>query len=189
MPDSGWWEALWPEPAKVIVDVGVRPGMGVVDLCAGDGWFTWPLSKIARRVIAIEIDVQVLQQTRERFAEHGGAANCQFVEGDAYHIGTIVGEPVDHVFMANALHGVPDRPRLSEAVHDVLRSGGLFAIVSWHATPREETWVLGEPRGPATTLRMTPQQTAASVEPAGFKLRYQIAVSPYHYGAVFERVR
>ena len=25
MPDPGWWEALWPEPAKVLADVGVKP--------------------------------------------------------------------------------------------------------------------------------------------------------------------
>jgi hypothetical protein len=27
MPDPGWWEALWPDPAKVLSDVGVTPGM------------------------------------------------------------------------------------------------------------------------------------------------------------------
>ena len=30
MPDPGWWEALWPDPAKVLRDVGVTPGMDVV---------------------------------------------------------------------------------------------------------------------------------------------------------------
>jgi hypothetical protein len=63
----------------------------------------------------------------------------------------------------------------------------LFAIVNWHAKPREETTVLGEPRGPATELRMTPQQTIATVEPSGLILRDQIEVSPYHYAAVFEQ--
>ena len=43
MPDPGWWEALWPDPAKVLRDVGVTPRMDVVDLCSGDGWFTFPL--------------------------------------------------------------------------------------------------------------------------------------------------
>jgi len=26
MPDAGWWEALWPEPAAVLRDVGLAPG-------------------------------------------------------------------------------------------------------------------------------------------------------------------
>jgi predicted methyltransferase len=79
--------------------------------------------------------------------------------------------------------------RLAQAVHDILKPGGLFAIVSWYARPREETTVLGEPRGPATQLRMTPEQTIVSVEPGGLKFRNRVEVSPYHYGAVFERPR
>ena len=53
-------------------------------------------------------------------AERGGAPNCTFVEADAYSIAKIVPRPVDHVFLANAFHGVPDQPRLARAVHDVL---------------------------------------------------------------------
>jgi SAM-dependent methyltransferase len=189
MPDPGWWEALWPDPAKVLTDVGVAPGMVVVDLCSGDGWFTFPLSKIARRVVAIDIDGKLLEAAKVRISERGGAPNCTFIEADAYDIGKVVREPVDHVFLANAFHGVPDKLRLARAVHDVLKPGGLFAIVSWYARRREETTVLGEPRGPATDLRMTPDQTIAGVEPGGLKFRNRVEVSPYHYGAVFERPR
>lgn len=184
MPDPGWWEALWPDPAKVLSDVGVRPGMEVVDLCSGDGWFTLPLSRIARSVIAIDIDGALLEAAKVRIAERGGAPNCTFVETDAYNIRKFVRHAVDHVFLANAFHGVPDKTRLAHGVHDILKPGGLFAIVSW---PREETTILGEPRGPATHLRMTPEQTIVSVESGGLKFRNQIKVSPYHYGAVFER--
>jgi ubiquinone/menaquinone biosynthesis C-methylase UbiE len=115
--------------------------------------------------------------------------NCTFVEADAYNIEKVVPQPVDHVFLANAFHGVPDKPRLARAVHNVLKPGGLFAIVSWYARPREETTVLGDPRGPTTELRMTPEQTIAVVEPGGLKFRNRVDVSPYHYGAVFERPR
>lgn len=189
MPDPGWWEALWPDPAKVLRDVGVEPGMEVVDLCCGDGWFTFPLSKIARTVVAIDIDSALLNAAAVRFTERGGARNCAFVQADAYDIATIMRKPIDHVFLANAFHGVPDRSRLARAVHDVLKPGGLFSIVSWHAKPREQTPVLGEPRGPATEQRMTPEQTIAGVEPSGLKVRNQVEVSPYHYGLVFERTR
>jgi ubiquinone/menaquinone biosynthesis C-methylase UbiE len=108
MPDPGWWEALWPDPAKVLSDVGVRPGMDVVDLCCGDGWFTFALATLARSVIAIDIDCTLLEAAKVRIAERGGAANCTFVESDAYDIGKVVRDPVDHVFLANAFHGVPE---------------------------------------------------------------------------------
>ena len=93
------------------------------------------------------------------------------------------------MFLANVFHGVPDKPRLARAVHDILKPGGIFAIVSWYARPREQTTVLGEPRGPATELRMTPEQTIAEVERGGLRFKNQVEVSPYHYGAVFEPPR
>jgi SAM-dependent methyltransferase len=185
MPDPGWWEALWPDPAKVLSDVGVKPGTDVVDLCCGDGWFTLPLARLARTVVAIDIDAALLEAAKVRMAERGGASNCTFVEANAYDIGEVIREPVDHVFLANAFHGVPDRPRLAAAVRGVLKPGGLFSIVSWHARPSEETPVLGQPRGPATELRMTPEQTIAGVEPGGLRHVRTVEVSPYHYGAVF----
>lgn len=189
MPDPGWWEALWPDPAKVLTDTGIVAGMSVVDLCAGDGWFTWPMCAIAGSVIAIDIDADMLERAEVRLTERGGIGNCTFVTADAYDIDRVVPEPVDHVFLANAFHGVPDKPRLSRAVHDALKPGGLFAIVNWHAVPREETPVLGEPRGPQTALRMTPEETIASVEPGGLRFHRQVEVSPYHYAAIFARVR
>ena len=54
MPNPDWWGALWPDPAKVVREVGVRAGMTVVDLYSGDGWFTVQLAKIASTVIAID---------------------------------------------------------------------------------------------------------------------------------------
>ena len=62
MPDAGWWQALWPDPARVLVKMGVRPGMFAVDLCCGDGLFTVALAGIAGRVCAIDIDPVILDR-------------------------------------------------------------------------------------------------------------------------------
>jgi ubiquinone/menaquinone biosynthesis C-methylase UbiE len=186
MPEPGWWEALWPDPARVIRVVGIAPGMTLVDLCCGDGWFTLQLCKIARAVTAIDIDGRLLEAARTRLAE-SGLTNCAFVEANAYGIAKVIRDRVDYVFLANAFHGVPDRPRLARAVHDALQPGGLFAILNWHARPRDKTTVLGEPRGPVTELRITPEETIAAVLPSGFAFLRQIEVPPYHYAAVFKR--
>jgi SAM-dependent methyltransferase len=98
-----------------------------------------------------------------------------------------VPEPADFVFMANAFHGVPDRPRLARAVREALKPAGRFAIVNWHRRPREETTVLGEPRGPKTELRLSSAQTVEAVEAGGLRLVEIVEIPPYHYGAVFER--
>lgn len=183
---SGWWQALWPDPAAIVARVGIAAGMDAVDLCCGDGWFTLPIAKLAGHVTAIDIDRALLDAARARLAQHG-IANCDFVEGDAYDIDRLVSRRVDFVFLANAFHGVPEKTRLARAVMQALRPRGRFAIVNWHARPREQTTILGEPRGPATELRMTPQATCAAVEPAGFQLHQLVELPPYHYGAVFEK--
>ena len=83
MPTAGWWEALWPDPAKVLHAVGLTPGMDVVDLCSGDGWFTLQIAKIARYVVAIDLDPKLLDVTKVRLGE-AGISNCDYVAGDAY---------------------------------------------------------------------------------------------------------
>jgi protein-L-isoaspartate O-methyltransferase len=186
MPTPGWWEALWPDPAGVLAAVGVKPGMEVIDLCSGDGWFTLRIGKIARRVIAIDIDSRLLEVARHRLTE-SGVTNCDFALGDTYELAELAPRPADCIFMANAFHGVPDRPRLARAVRKTLTPAGRFAIVNWHQRPREETMILGEPRGPRTEMRLSPKQTIEAVESSGLKLAHLIEVPPYHYGAVFEQ--
>ncbi len=186
MPTAGWWEALWPDPAMVLASVGVKPNMEVIDLCSGDGWFTLQIAKIARQVIAIDIDPNLLEVARHRLSE-SGVTNCDFVPGDACELTNLVPGPVDFIFMANAFHGVPDRPLLARAVRAVLKPNAHFAIVNWHQRPREETMILGEPRGPKTELRLSPEETVEAVESSALKLTHLIEVPPYHYGAVFER--
>jgi ubiquinone/menaquinone biosynthesis C-methylase UbiE len=161
--------------------------MEVIDLCSGDGWFTLQIAKIARHVVAIDIDPVMLEVARLRLTE-SGVSNCEYRVGNAYDIATLAPRPADFVFMANAFHGVSDRPRLARAVRDTLKSGGAFAIVNWHRRPREQTPILGEPRGPKTELRLSPEETIEAVEAGGVGLAELVEIPPYHYGAVFKRL-
>ncbi len=187
MPNAGWWEALWPDPAGVLAKVGIKPGMDVIDLCSGDGWFTLQIAKLARRVVAIDIDPALLEVARHRLGE-SNMSNCEFIAGDAYDVARLWRQPVDFVFLANAFHGVPDQARLARAVRDTLKPLGRFAIVNWRPRPREETTVLGEPRGPRTELRMSPEQSIKAAEIDGLKFGELVDVPPYHYAVVLERV-
>jgi SAM-dependent methyltransferase len=186
MPTAGWWEALWPYPKGVLAAVGLAPETDVIDLCSGDGWFTLQIAKVARRVVAVDIDPAMLDMARHRLAE-AGVTNWMVAAGSAYEIARLAPGAFDFVFMANAFHGVPDRPRLARTVRDALKPGGSFAIVNWHQRPREETVILGEPRGPRTELRLSPDQTIKAVEPGGLTLGRVVDLPPYHYGAVFQR--
>jgi ubiquinone/menaquinone biosynthesis C-methylase UbiE len=186
MPTAGWWDALWPNPAGVLEAIGLRRDMAAIDLCCGDGWFTLPMSKVAARVVAIDIDRNMLEAARDRLAA-AGATNCEFVEGDAYELARHMRGPADFVLMANAFHGVPDQPRLADAIGKALKPAGRLAVVNWHQRRREETTILGEPRGPKSELRMSPEQTIASIEAGGLIFAGLVELPPYHYAVIMER--
>lgn len=184
MPDRDWWRALWPDPRAVLQAVGVRPGMSVVDLCCGDGHFTAPICDLVGggRVFGLDLDPELLAMTEAACAAYP-AFSARLA--DARDFDRVIDEPVDHVFIANTFHGVPEQTGLAVAVVRALMPGGRFSVVNWYPRPREETPVLGQPRGPDLALRMPPEAVAEVVEPAGLRLERVVQVGRYHYGAVF----
>lgn len=185
MPDRDWWAALWPDPEAVLRALGITADMTVLDLCCGDGWFTAPLALLTGgKTYGLDLDPEMLARAKDEVSR-AGASMAGWIEGDARALPSLLPEKVDFVLIANTFHGVPEQTAMAQAVAAILKPGGLFAIVNWHAKPREDTPVLGQPRGPRTEMRMTPDQTRAAVEPAGFELHELVELPPYHYGAVF----
>jgi SAM-dependent methyltransferase len=168
--------------------LGVPRGETSVDLCSGDGYFTAPLSRLAvpGRVYALEIDPEMVERAREYLAVCGGG-NCIVIEDDARRLAAHVPEPVAFTLITNTFYGILalDRRELIHKSYQVLRPGGLFAIINWHPLPSEQTPVLDEPRGPPTQMRMSIEQTRAAVEPEGFELQRIVELPPYYYGMVF----
>ncbi|TCS63584.1 class I SAM-dependent methyltransferase [Varunaivibrio sulfuroxidans] len=192
MPDADWWNALWPDPQAVVRALGVESGMRVLDLCCGDGHFTAALAAVVGplgRVWGADLDDDLLDAARLRIEKSGAAGWVDWRVMDACDLKDIAEAPLDAVFLANTFHGVPDKGGLARAVREVLGADGAFIIVNWHKKEREETPVLGQPRGPRGELRMTPEQTVGVVLPQGFTLHGVVDVGPYHYGAVFTKLR
>ena len=185
MPDKDWWSDLWPDPRGVLHTLGFDQGMRAVDLCCGDGHFTAPMSSLLDgRVYGIDLDPEMLALA-QKAVEEAGAPSCTWIKTDAMDMVRLIPEKVDIVLIANTFHGVPEQTGLAESVLGVLKPGGRFVIINWHVAPREETTVLGKPRGPRTDMRMSPDDVRAVVEPAGFTFVETIALPPYHYGTVF----
>src|SRR5215469_15915803 len=153
--------------------MGVVAGMVVVDLCCGDGLFTAPLTRIASQVMR-----STSIPTCSTAPGYAPASNCKFIVAEAMKVETVVPSPVDYVFLANTFHGVPDKEALARSVAALLKPQGRFGIVNWHRRPREETVVLGQPRGPKTEMRMEPGEVARTVEPTGLRLFRSVELPP-----------
>ncbi|WP_254536105.1 class I SAM-dependent methyltransferase [Halomarina litorea] len=185
-PDRDWWEALWPDPAGTLERLGVGRCDSLLDVACGNGHFTVPAAGLVDGpVYGLDLDPDLLASLTKS-AEAAGVT-VHAVEADARTLPDCLPERVEGALVANTFHGVPDRTDLARRVHETLLPGGRFAVVNWHDRPPEETPALGEPRGPPTGLRMSPEETADAVEPAGFSAEETVDLPPHHYGIVFER--
>ena len=187
MPDRNWWQELWPKPKETMQSLGVREHMTVLDLCCGDGYFTVPLAELVEKVYGLELDCHFLIEAT-RLANDQGVSNCQWVQGDAMKTTSLVPENVDCVLMANTFHGIPEKTELVNQIYSLLKSQGMFVVINWHKRDREETTVLGLPRGPKTEMRMSPLELNDIVVPSGFILEKSFDVSAYHYASVYVKL-
>ncbi|ACM57822.1 class I SAM-dependent methyltransferase [Halorubrum lacusprofundi] len=188
-PDWDWWGRVWPTPGATLRQLGLVPGDRVVEIGSGNGYFALPAARIAdpATVYAVDVDRSLLAEL-DALATEQGIDNITAIKGDARALSELLPEPVDFALLANAFHGIEDRTAFVEAVAAALAVDGRFAVVNWRDRPREETMIGGEPRGPPTDLRLSPEATRRAVEEASdLRLAQEVDLPPYHYGLVFER--
>jgi ubiquinone/menaquinone biosynthesis C-methylase UbiE len=133
MPDREWWCALWPDPEGLLVKLGAPRGVAAVDLCCGDGYFTAPLSRLARppsEVYALDLDAGLIERARRYVGDRGETDLMMFSADDAMCLPRHVPRPVGFVLLANTFHGVPEETELAHRVREVLEPEGKFAVVN-----------------------------------------------------------
>lgn len=191
MPDADWWQALWPDPEGVLRRLGIDFGVSILDLCCGDGHFTAPMAHIVGgigRVMALDLDPEMIEQAKARLATAGVPPSAvRWLECDATGLADKLPRQPEYVFIANTFHGVPDKQQLARDVFNAMKPGGQFTIVNWHHRSKDDTTVLGLPRGPETKLRMSPDAVMDEVLPVGFRLHGIVELPPYHYAVVFDK--
>jgi SAM-dependent methyltransferase len=188
-PDWEWWGRLWPAPGESLRELGVCAGETVAEVGSGNGYFALPAARIVApgTVYALDLDESLLAEL-SRLAERQAIENITTLTGDARTLSQHLPERVDIVLIANTFHGIDEPSAFVEQAFESLRPGGRFVIVNWHDAPRETTRIAGEPRGPPTALRLTPDETERIVlDAAEFVLEETVDLPPYHYATVFER--
>lgn len=189
--DDDWRQALWPEPEAMMRGLGIDFGVSVLDLCCGDGQFTSTIAHIVGgigRTMAVDVDANALSVAKQRAEDAGIAPQAvRWLEMDAADLVEKLPSMPDYVLLANSFHSFEDKQQLARNVFNVLRPGGQFAVVNWHHRLREDTTVLGQPRGPETEYRLTPEQVMDDVLSVGFKLHGVVELPPYHYGILFDK--
>jgi len=169
--------------------VGVESGDTLAEIGSGNGYFALPAARIVEpeTVYAVDIDTTLLDELSQ-LADTQLIENISPIAGDARRLSEQLPELVDVVLVANTFHGIENKPPFVRQAVESLHPGGRFIIINWKDMPRETTRIGGEPRGPPTELRLSPEETEQTVrDETAASLEQTIELPPYHYALVFER--
>lgn len=167
------------KPAAVLEFIGIEPGMAVLDLFSGGGYYTEVLSRVVGsqgRVFAHSNEAYaqfVGQEAISRYAndrlpnvEMIMAENDALVFPDASYDAVMMILAYHDIYYVSPDNGWPkiDGPSLLTEIADGLRPGGVLAVVDHHAAA-------GSARETGNTLhRIDPEIVISEVEAAGLEL-------------------
>ena len=98
-------------------------GLDVVDVSSGEGYGSATLANVARSVIGVEIDFELVAHAQEAYR----AKNLRFLQGSALDL-PLDNASVDAVVSFETLEHVRDHARFLAEVRRVLRVGGIFIV-------------------------------------------------------------
>ncbi|MFC1853679.1 class I SAM-dependent methyltransferase [candidate division CSSED10-310 bacterium] len=130
--DKDRW--LWQLPRKVMKEIGIKEGMVVADVGAGDGYFTIPLAqKVGNKgiIIASDIDQNGLDKIKVK-SDKLGLKNIRIILGDENNPKLPSGQ-IDIVLIVNTIHYIKDLNSVLDNIKTSLKPGGKMVIIQWDA--------------------------------------------------------
>jgi ubiquinone/menaquinone biosynthesis C-methylase UbiE len=164
----------WQDPEKILIDIGLKPGMTFVDVGCGDGYFAIPAAKIAGKegkVIAVDIDEGSIMRLQQKAAEEGlGHLSAEVRAAEE----TIACKGcADFVFFGIDLHDFADPAQVIRNARRMLRPSGLLVDLDWKPEPMSF--------GPPPGKRFSIDKAQQLIESAGFHATSVKEAGPYHY--------
>lgn len=122
----------WQQPEKIMNAIGVKPGMVIGDIGAGEGYFTFKLSKrVGKRGIIYANDINWRSIERmKRQIEKEGITNIKTILGEA-NDPLMPDGVLDIALMVNVFHYLEKPVKFLEKIRQSLKEKGLLAIVQW----------------------------------------------------------
>jgi len=172
--------ASWQLPDRVIDALDLETGAQVVDLGAGDGYFTFTLADAVGaggRVYAVDVEADVVDGLRASVTSRG-YDNVEAVLGEYDDPGLPDGA-IDLVFLCNVYHHIDDRATYFSDLRRDLAPGARVAIIDiGGAAPLR--WL--SPPGHSTDLDTLVDEMAA----AGYDVAASFDFLPAQNFVVFE---
>ena len=160
-PDSR--RPVWQKPELVIHKLGDLSGKTVADIGASDGFFALRLTPLAKKVIAIDIMPQFVEQLNRKRREYLDTTLQQRLEPRLAQPDdpNLAKEEVDVVLIVNTYVYINNRIEYLKKIYDALTPGGKILIVDFK---KKRT-----PIGPSNAYRLPLYQVENDLEAAGFR--------------------
>lgn len=124
--------------AAFVGELGITPGLRVLDLGCGDGTTALPAAELGGEVLGVDIADNLVAAGNRRVAEQG-LSNCRFQQGDASDLHDL---PDDCFDLVVSVFGAMFAPRPFEVANEmvrVTRPGGRIVMGNW--IPNDPTLV------------------------------------------------
>jgi len=171
----------WQKPDVVVTLLALEPGMTVVDIGAGTGYFMARLSRAVGdkgKVIATDIEPDMVRYMKER-AVREKLGNVEAILAPADDVGVAAGS-VDRVLVVDTWHHIHDREQYAAHLARALEPGGMVAIVDF---------TLESKRGPPPDHRLTPDTVMAELRAGGLTPELASESLPDQYVVLGRRPR
>ena len=146
-PNKSLWEkgdftriaASMRESGEALVnDLGITPGLDVLDLGCGDGTTALPAARLGANVLGVDIASNLVEAGNRRAAAEG-LTNCRFQDGDASDLHELQDDSFDLVVSIFGAMFAPKPFDVAKEMVRVVRPGGRIVMGNW--IPNDPTLV------------------------------------------------
>jgi ubiquinone/menaquinone biosynthesis C-methylase UbiE len=164
----------WQDPEAILLDIGVKPGMTLIDIGCGEGFFALPAARLTGRqgkVYGLDTDVTSIKEIRRK-ASAEGLENLELKAGPAEE--TLLCQAcADIVFFGIVLHDFRDPARVLEKARKMIKPDGRLVNLDWKKQSHSF--------GPPVSIRFDEETARRMIESAGFKVESVTDSGKYHY--------
>jgi len=163
------------DPEAVLKSFGLKPGMTVLDVGTGAGFYLPYLSKMVSdsgKVYAIDISPEAVEYAKSKVSQLG-FKNVEVLLSQENQI-PLPDNTVDFTYMAFVFHELEDPVKFLKELERVSKPIGYLALIDWKKEERD--------KGPPPEEVYSEWEVGMILEEAGLRVGRVVEVEPYAYG-------
>lgn len=162
---------------EILNVLNLKPGDKFLDIGCGDGYVSIEASKIVGstgKIFALDVYPESIEGVKNEIRAKS-IDNLEPIVADVTKSIPLDDNSVDVVFMSNVLHGFvgDERENVLKNINNVLRKGGIFAIVEFRKIQSD--------MGPSFDVRLHPSDVSDMLTNHGYTVVKSKEIAKFHY--------